>query len=66
MRLDLIDILYAEKMLDGVCDIVQDSNQDHPQEKELHIGEILSKEALQTVEKRREAKGKGEKEDIPI
>ena len=48
-------------MMDGVCDIVQDSNQDHPQEKEIQIGKILSEEALQTVEKRREAKGKGEK-----
>ena len=48
--------------MDGVCDIVQDSNQDHPQEKEIQIGKILSEEALQTVEKRREAKGKGEKE----
>ena len=47
--------------MDGVCDIVQDSNQDHPQEKEIQIGKILSEEALQTVEKRREAKGKGEK-----
>ena len=44
--------------MDGVCDIVQDSNQDHPQEKEIQIGKILSEEALQTVEKRREAEGK--------
>ena len=58
--LDLIDRM-SEKTVDGVCDIVQDSDQGHPQEKEIQIGKILSEEALQTVEKRREAKRKGEK-----
>ena len=36
------------------------SDEDHPQEKEMQIG--LTEEALQIPEKRREAKGKGEKE----
>ena len=37
-------------------------DQDHPQEKEMQKGECLSEEALQIAVKRREAKGKGEKE----
>ena len=36
-------------------------DQDHPQEKEMQKGK-MAKEALQISEKRREAKGKGEKE----
>ena len=38
------------------------SDQDHPQEKEMQKGKRLSEESLQTAMKRREAKGKGEKE----
>ena len=38
------------------------SDQDHLQEKEMQQGKWLSEEALQIAEKRREAKGKGEKE----
>ena len=39
------------------------SDQDHPQEKQkCKNGKWLSKEALQMAKKRREAKGKGEKE----
>ena len=38
------------------------SNQDHPQEKKCKKAKWLSEEALQTAMKRREAKGKGEKE----
>ena len=37
-------------------------NQDHSQEKDMQKGKMVSKEALQIAEKRREAKGKGEKE----
>ena len=37
-------------------------DQDHPQEKEKQNAKWLSEEALQTAVKRREAKGKGEKE----
>ena len=38
------------------------SFEDHPQEKEIKQAKWLSEEALQIAEKRREAKGKGEKE----
>ena len=38
------------------------SDQDHPQEKECKKAKWLSEEALQIAEKRRQAKGKGEKE----
>ena len=38
------------------------SNQDHPQEKEMQKGKLLSEEALQTAEKRRVAKNNREKE----
>ena len=38
------------------------SDHNHPQEKEMQKGKWLSEEALQIAEKRREAKGKGEKE----
>ena len=37
-------------------------DQDHPQEEEMQQGQWLSEEALQIAEKRREVKGKGEKE----
>ena len=39
-----------------------DRNQDHPQEKEMKKEKWLSEEALQIPVKRREVKGKGEKE----
>jgi len=39
-----------------------DSDQDHPQEKEMQKAKWLSEEALQIAVKRREAKGKGKKE----
>ena len=38
------------------------SDQDCPQEKEMQKARWLSEEALQIAEKRKEAKGKGEKE----
>ena len=38
------------------------SDQDYPEEKYRQKGKWLSEEALQTVEKRRDAKCKGEKE----
>ena len=38
------------------------SDQNCPQEKEMQKAEWLSEEALQIAEKRREAKGQGEKE----
>ena len=45
-----------------VHDVVQETEQNHPQEKEMQKAKWLSEEALQTAEKRREAKSKGEKE----
>ena len=42
------------------------SDQDHLQEEEMQKTKWLSEEALQRVEKGREAKGKGEKERLPI
>ena len=39
-----------------------DSDQDYPQEKTCKKAKWLSEEALQIAEKRREVKGKGEKE----
>ena len=40
------------------------SDQNHPQEREMHKVKRLSKEALQIAEKGREAKSKGEKERV--
>ena len=37
-----------------------------PKKKKCKKAEWLSEEALQIAEKRREAKGKGERKDIPI
>ena len=42
------------------------SDKDHPQEKEMQKSKCFSDEALQITKKRREAKGKGKKKDIPI
>ena len=41
-------------------------DQDHPQEKEMQKAKWLSEEALQIAERRKEAKGKGEKERYTI
>ena len=38
------------------------SDQDHPQEKEMKKAKWLSEEALQIAKKRKDTKGKGEKE----
>ena len=38
------------------------SDQDHPQENKIQKAKWLSEEPLQMTEKRRDAKGKGEKE----
>ena len=42
--------------------LYRDKDQDHPQEKEMQKAKWLSEEALQTAQKRREVKSKGEKE----
>ena len=52
-----------EELWTEVRDIVQEAViKTHPQEEEMQKGKMLSEEALQIAEKRREAKGKGEKE----
>ena len=45
----------------GLSHCTGGSDQDHPQEKEMQKGK-MAEEAFQKAEKRREAKGKGEKE----
>ena len=51
----------------AVCDIVEETgNKTIPKKKICKKVKCLSEEALQIAEKRREAKDKGEKEDIPI
>ena len=60
--LDLRDRVPEELWME-VHDIIQDADhQDNPQEKEMQKGKWLSEEALQIAVKRREVKGKGEKE----
>ena len=46
----------------GLCHCTRGSDQDHPHEKEIKKAKWLSEKALQIAEKRREAKGKEEKE----
>ena len=49
-------------MVRGSSHCTGDRNQDHHQEKENKKAKLLSEEVLQITEKRREAKGKGDKE----
>ena len=60
--LDLIDRV-PEELWTEVCDIVQKAViKIIPKKKKCQKAKWLSEEALQLAEKRREAKGKGEKE----
>ena len=60
--LDLIDRV-PEELWTEVCDIVQEAViKTIPKEKKCKKAKWLSEEALQIAMKRREAKGKGEKE----
>ena len=60
--LDLID-REPEELWMEVRDIVQEAViKTIPKKKEMQKGQMVSEEALQMAEKRREAKGKGEKE----
>ena len=43
-----------------------DRNQDHSQEKKCKKAKLLSEEALQIAVKRREAKAKEKRKDIPV
>ena len=64
--LNLIDRVPEEPWTE-VHDIVQEAViKTIPNKKKRKKGKWLSEEALQIAEKRREAKGKGEKENIPI
>ena len=64
--LDLIDRV-SEELRTEVCDIVQKAViKTIPKKKKCKKAKWLSEEALQIAEKRREAKGKGERKDIPI
>ena len=57
------DRQVPEELCTEVHDIVQEAvTKNIPKEKEMQKGKWLSEEALQTAEKRGEAKGKGEKE----
>ena len=60
--LDLVDKV-PQRLWMEVCDIVQEAMTKAIQKK-CKKAKWLSEEALQTAEKRRELKGKGEREDI--
>ena len=61
-RLDLIDRVPEELWME-VCDIVQEAGvKTIPKKKKCKKAKWLSEETLQISEKRREVKGKGEKE----
>ena len=64
--LDLIDRVPEELWME-VCDIVQEAGiKTIPKRKKCKKAKWLSKEALQIAEKKREAKGKEKRKDIPI
>ena len=64
--LDLIERVPEELWME-VPDIVQEAVfKTIPKIKKCKTVKWLSEEALQIAEKRREAKGKGERKDIPI
>ena len=63
--LDLIDRV-PEELWTEVRGIVQEAVKTICKKKKCKKAEWLSEEALQIAEKRREAKGKGKREDIPI
>ena len=64
--LDLIDRVPDELWIE-VRDIVQEAGiKTIPKKKKCKKAQWLSEEALQIAEKRREAKGKGQRKDISI
>ena len=64
--LDLIDRV-PEELWTEVCDIVQEAViKTIPKKKKCKKAKWLPEEALQVAEKRREAKGKEKRKDIPI
>ena len=64
--LDLTDRVLEELWME-VCDTVQEAGiKTVPKKKKCKKAKWLSEESLQRAVKTREAKGKGEKKDIPI
>ena len=64
--LDLIDRV-PDELWTEVCDTVQETgNKTNPKKKKCKKAEWLSEESLQIAMKRRQAKSKGERKDIPI
>ena len=64
--LDLIDRV-PEELWTEVCDTVQEAViKTIPKEKKCKKAKWLPEEALEIAEKRREVKGKGEKERYPV
>ena len=62
LRLDMIDRVPEELQMD-IHDTEQETvDQDHPPKKKCKKAKWLSEETLQRAEKRKTAKGKGEKE----
>ena len=58
-----LDLIEPEKLRTEVRDIVQEAvNKISPKKRNAKKAKWLSEEALQIAEKRKEAKGKGEKE----
>ena len=65
-ELDLIDRVPDELWME-FCDIVQETGiKTIPKKRKYKKAKWLSEEALQIAVKRREAKSKGERKDIPI
>ena len=63
---DLVDRV-TEKLWTEVCNIVQEMvTKTIPKKKKCKKAKQLSEEALQIAEKKREAKGKEKRKDIPI
>ena len=55
-----------DELCTEVRDIVQDRNQDHPQEKQMEKAKWLAEEALQIAEKEEKLKAKEKRKDTSI
>ena len=65
-QLDLIDRVPEELWMEVHDLLLEAVIKTIPKKKKCKKAKWLSEEALQVAEKRREAKGKGERKDIPI
>ena len=61
-----MEVTNKFKGLDVIDRVPEVPDQNHLQEEEMQKGKMLSEEALQITEDRREVKGKGERKDISI